>query len=50
MIELALNGVEKYFGATLVLSNITFEVQGNEKVGLVGRNGSGKSTIMKIIM
>jgi ATP-binding cassette, subfamily F, member 3 len=49
MIELALNEVQKYFGATLVLSNITFEVQSGEKVGLVGRNGSGKSTIMKII-
>lgn len=49
MIELALNAVEKYFGATMVLKNITFEVQGGEKVGLVGRNGSGKSTIMKLI-
>lgn len=49
MIELALNGVVKYFGANLVLKNITFEVQGGERVGLVGRNGSGKSTIMKLI-
>ncbi len=49
MIELALNGVQKYYGATLVLNNITFEVQGGEKVGLVGRNGSGKSTIMKLM-
>lgn len=49
MIELALNNVEKYFGATQVLKNITFEVQGGEKVGIVGRNGSGKSTILKII-
>lgn len=49
MIELALNNVEKYFGATQVLKNITFEAQGGEKVGIVGRNGSGKSTILKII-
>jgi ATPase subunit of ABC transporter with duplicated ATPase domains len=49
MIELALNGVAKYFGATEVLKNINFEVQTAEKVGLVGRNGSGKSTILKII-
>lgn len=49
MIELALNGVAKYFGATQVLKNITFEVQTSEKVGLVGRNGSGKSTILKLI-
>lgn len=49
MIELALNEVAKYFGATKVLKNITFEVQTSEKVGLVGRNGSGKSTILKLI-
>lgn len=49
MIQLALNGVVKYFGANLILKNITFEVHGGEKVGLVGRNGSGKSTIMKLI-
>ena len=49
MIELALNNVAKYFGATEVLSDITFEIQESEKVGMVGGNGSGKSTILKII-
>lgn len=49
MIELALNNVAKYFGATEVLTNITFEIQESEKVGIVGGNGSGKSTILKII-
>lgn len=49
MIELALNGVVKYFGAVQVLSNVTFEVQTKERVGIVGVNGSGKTTILKII-
>lgn len=49
MIELALNGVVKYFGAVQVLSNVTFEVQTKERVGIVGANGSGKTTILKII-
>lgn len=49
MIELSLNAVEKYFGANLILRNITFEIQTGERVGLVGRNGSGKSTILKLI-
>lgn len=49
MIELALKNIVKFFGATKVLEDITFEIQGGEKVGLVGRNGSGKSTILKII-
>jgi ATP-binding cassette subfamily F protein 3 len=49
MIELALNSVQKYFGATKILENITFEVQTGEKIGIIGRNGSGKTTILKVI-
>lgn len=49
MIELALNGVQKFYGATKVLENITFEVQTEEKIGIIGRNGTGKTTILKII-
>lgn len=49
MIELSLNQIKKYYGATKVLENITFDVKSGEKVGLVGRNGSGKTTILKII-
>ncbi|MHB8061498.1 MAG: ribosomal protection-like ABC-F family protein [Ruminiclostridium sp.] len=50
MIELALNRLQKYYGATMVLADITFEVQTSEKVGIVGSNGCGKSTLLKIIM
>ncbi|EKQ57809.1 MULTISPECIES: ribosomal protection-like ABC-F family protein [unclassified Clostridium] len=50
MIELALNKLQKYYGANMVLEDITFEVQTSEKVGIVGENGCGKSTLLKIIM
>jgi ATP-binding cassette, subfamily F, member 3 len=49
MFELKLNGIKKYMEATLVLKNITFEVYQGEKVAIVGVNGSGKSTILKLI-
>lgn len=49
MIEVALNGVKKYYGAVKVLDNVTFEVHTGEKVGIVGRNGTGKTTILKIL-
>ena len=49
MFELSLDGVKKYMDATLVLKNITFQVYAGEKVGIVGANGSGKSTILKLI-
>jgi len=49
MIELALNNVCKYYGANKVFDNITFEVQTGERLALIGRNGTGKTTIFKII-
>ena len=49
MIELSLNNVEKYFGANRVLKNITFEVNKGERIGIVGRNGCGKSSVLKLI-
>ena len=49
MFELSLIGVKKYMEATLVLKNITFQIYAGEKVGIVGANGSGKSTILKLI-
>jgi len=33
----------------LVIENVTFTVQSNEKVGVVGRTGSGKSTLMNLL-
>lgn len=49
MIELSLNNVMKYLDANLVLKNISFNIYDNERVGIVGINGSGKTTILKLI-
>lgn len=49
MDELLVTGIKKYMDATLVLQDITFQVYSGEKVGIVGANGSGKSTILKLI-
>jgi simple sugar transport system ATP-binding protein len=41
--------IEKYFGLVRALKNINFEVGHNEIVGLIGDNGAGKSTMVKIL-
>ena len=49
MFELSLVNVKKYMESTLVLNNINFQVYSGEKVGIVGVNGSGKTTVLKLI-
>lgn len=41
--------VSKYFGLVCALNNVSLEVGRNEIVGLIGDNGAGKSTIVKIL-
>lgn len=49
MIEIGLKEMQKYYGANKILDNLSFEVQTGERVGLIGNNGTGKTTIFKII-
>ncbi|WP_125763644.1 ABC-F family ATP-binding cassette domain-containing protein [Companilactobacillus hulinensis] len=49
MILLQAQSITKNFGTKKLFSNISFEIQDNSRIGLVGRNGVGKSTLLKII-
>ena len=44
-----LSDVTKSFGGTEILRGVSFQINPNEKVGLVGRNGSGKTTVFRIV-
>ncbi len=46
---LLVNDVAKHFGAQEVLRGATLQIDPGEKVGLVGRNGGGKSTLLRLI-
>ena len=43
-------GINTYYGASHILRNLSFSVARGETVGLMGRNGMGKSTLLKTIM
>ena len=39
-----------YDGRNAVLKNISIDIEGGEKIAIVGRNGEGKSTIVKLLL
>jgi len=49
MILLNACNVTKHFGPEPVLAGVTFEVRPGEKISLVGPNGTGKTTLLKIL-
>ncbi len=46
---LEVQNISKSFGGNPVLQDITFEIKNGEVVGLIGPNGSGKTTIFNVI-
>ena len=49
MIEIALSNVDKNFGFKKIFDSFDLEIISGEKVGLIGPNGCGKSTLFKLI-
>ena len=45
----SLEHVSKYYGAELILKDITTSIQDKDRIGLVGPNGEGKSTLLNMI-
>lgn len=43
-------GLEKGFGTQILFQDVTFTLGKGERVGLVGRNGTGKTTLFKILL
>lgn len=47
---LTVANVAKSFGGDLLFSEISFNLAAGQKMGLIGRNGGGKTTLLKIIL
>jgi ABC-2 type transport system ATP-binding protein len=43
------NRLSKFFGPVMAVNNVSFQVERDEIVGLLGNNGAGKTTIMRIL-
>lgn len=47
---LSLSKVNKYFGERCLFENVSFSVEEHDKIGLIGGNGCGKTTLFKMIL
>ena len=47
---LRVNHISKSFGVDVLFENISFDINQGEKVALIGKNGTGKSTLFKMII
>ena len=46
---LTMDNITKAYGERAVLSGVSFSLEEGEKVGVIGINGTGKSTLLKIL-
>lgn len=46
---LSVKNLSKYYGTKKILEDITFGIDENEKIGIVGANGAGKTTLFKLL-
>ena len=46
---ISVTSLSRSYGSTLAVDNVSFEITNGEVVGLLGHNGAGKTTIMKMI-
>lgn len=50
MLEIGLSKIVKNYGSNNILKDVSFDIKTGERVALIGSNGCGKTTILKIIM
>lgn len=46
---LAVEQITKFYGSRMVFDSVSFHIEKNDRVGLVGENGAGKTTLFKLL-
>ena len=50
MLAISINDLSLSYGATVILDKVSFSLEENDKLGIIGVNGSGKSSLFRLIL
>jgi len=49
MVDITIKNLAKFYGGNKILENISLDIYRGDKIGIIGDNGCGKTTLFKII-